>query len=766
MTLKIKMLIYILVISSIIYILAVGYITYKLKTNALNDAKDKIDAIARENANSVKADLDIDMIMSRALAQALETYQDEPFDEWKDQQNEILKNIIRKNPEFVSVWSNWELSSIRPDYNKPDGRMRLTYYRQNNTINYKEEVLDTAEGFERGAYYDIKDSKEELVMDPYYFSYSGIEAEEILETSVGVPILDNNGEFLGLAGVDLSLERFQPLVKEIKPYENSYAFLVANNGTYVAHPEEKLVGEQMETNNKTENLLEKIKEGKPFSYTKPKTSEESEAYVSYAPIFIGEATTPWSFGLAVPIEAVMEQANQAFRRAIWVGVIGLLLVAMVIWIIAHNISQPIKKTTNVLSNLALGVIDKNNKLRIRTKDEIGQMSESVNTLIEGLNKTVNFAREIGKGNLEENFELLSEKDELGNSLLEMQESLKEAQQKEEERKREEEKQNWATKGLAKFGDILRQSSDDMKEFSYNIISNLVKYIDANQGALFIINDDDKNDIHLEMQAAYAYDRRKHIEKRIEMGEGLVGRAVQEQQTVYMTEIPDEYIYITSGLGHANPNCLLIVPLKVNDEVYGAIELAGFNQFEKHVRKFVEDVAEDIASTIKTTKINIRTNQLLEQSQQQSEELSSQEEEMRQNMEELKATQEEAARRNAEMEGLVKALKTSNYVIEYDMHGKILDVNENYLKLFNVKKKDIVGLHHTDYKEQQDTKEQDKYKKFWEDLRQGKTKKETSTIKIGKKKYTFIETYTPIMDQHGNPEKVLKIATDITDVVKK
>ncbi|MFW6095228.1 MAG: chemotaxis protein, partial [Bacteroidota bacterium] len=72
----------------------------------------------------------------------------------------------------------------------------------------------------------------------------------------------------------------------------------------------------------------------------------------------------------------------------------------------------------------------------------------------------------------------------------------------------------------------------------------------------------------------------------------------------------------------------------------------------------------------------------------------------------------------------------------------------------------VGLHHTDYKEQ------DKYKKFWEDLRQGKTKKETSTIKIGKKKYTFIETYTPIMDQHGNPEKVLKIATDITDVVKK
>lgn len=747
-------------------ILAVGYITYKLKTNALTDAKDKIDAIAREKANSVKADLDIDMIMSRALAQALETFADQPFSEWKEQQNEILENIIRKNPEFVSVWSNWELSVIRSDYDKPDGRIRLTYYRQDNAIQYKEEVLDTTPDIEKGAYYDIKESKEELVMDPYYFSYSGIESEEILETSVGVPILGDEGKYLGLAGVDLSLERFQPLVKEIQPYENSYAYLIANNGTYVAHPEEELIGEQMKDSNKAENLLENIRKGKSFSYTKKQTSENSEAYVSYAPIFIGEATTPWSFALSVPVEAVMEQANQAFRRAIWVGIIGLLLVSMVIWIIAHNISQPIKKTTNVLSNLALGVIDKNNKLRIRTQDEIGQMSKSVNTLIDGLNKTVNFAREIGKGNLEENFELLSKNDELGNSLLEMRESLKEAQKKEEERKKEEEKQNWATKGLAKFGDILRQSSDDMKEFSYNIISSLVKYIDATQGALFIINDDDKNDIHLEMQAAYAYDRRKHIEKRIEMGEGLVGRAVQEQETVYMTELPDEYIYITSGLGHANPNCLLIVPLKINDEVYGAIEIAGFNEFEKHVRKFVEDVAEDIASTIKNTKINIRTNQLLEQSQQQSEELSSQEEEMRQNMEELKATQEEAARRNAEMEGLVSALKKSNHVIEYDMNGKILDVNENYLNLFNVKKEDIVGLHHSDYKEDIDKSDEKHINKFWEDLRKGFTKKETSAIKIGRKKYTFIETYTPIMDQHGNPEKVLKIATDITDVIKK
>jgi methyl-accepting chemotaxis protein len=204
MSIKTKMLVYILLISSVIYILAVGYISYKLKTNALNDAKDKIDAIAKEYANSVKADLNVDMIMSRGIAQALETYYGQPLAQWKEQQNEILKNIIQKNPQFLSVWTNWELNYVWPNYQKDHGRIRLTYYRINNVIKYKEEVIDTVPGFTKGAYYDVKEKKEELVMDPYYFSYSGIAAEEILETSVGVPIMHNN-EFIGLAGIDLSL---------------------------------------------------------------------------------------------------------------------------------------------------------------------------------------------------------------------------------------------------------------------------------------------------------------------------------------------------------------------------------------------------------------------------------------------------------------------------------------------------------------------------------------------------------------------------------
>jgi len=228
----------------------------------------------------------------------------------------------------------------------------------------------------------------------------------------------------------------------------------------------------------------------------------------------------------------------------------------------------------------------------------------------------------------------------------------------------------------------------------------------------------------------------------------------------MTDLPDEYINITSGLGQAVPNALLIVPLKVNDEIFGIVELAGFNSFEDHVIKFVEEVGESIASTISTTKINIRTNQLLEQSQQQSEEMAAQEEEMRQNMEELQATQEESTRKSAEMQGLLDALNTANLVIEYDLSGYIISVNDNYLKLVGTTRDELIGTHQIENMELTE-KQKSENEIFWNDLRSGIAKKETEKVEFNGKHYVFVATYTPILDENGTPIKVLKIATDIT-----
>ena len=348
----------------------------------------------------------------------------------------------------------------------------------------------------------------------------------------------------------------------------------------------------------------------------------------------------------------MEDRFANLENFIFISGVVLVLISIVIALfLAQMVINPIKKIKNILIMMGNGIMPK--KQIKESNDEIGEMSEALNALIRGLKETTDFSIEIGKRNFESPFVPLSEDDDLGNALLEMRTNLKHATEEEARRKKEDDQRNWASQGIAKFSDILRQNNDNIEKLTYDVISNLVKYCDANQGGLFIVNDDDENDQFIEMSSAYAFNRKKFLEKRIEKGVGLIGRAVQESETIYITDIPDNYITISSGLGNDNPKSIMIVPLVVNDNVYGVIEMASFKEFEKYQIEFVEKIGENIASTLSSVKVNIRTADLLETTKQQAEEMRAQEEEMRQNMEELQATQEESARREAELEKQVE-----------------------------------------------------------------------------------------------------------------
>jgi len=353
--------------------------------------------------------------------------------------------------------------------------------------------------------------------------------------------------------------------------------------------------------------------------------------------------------------ADMVKTFDSFKTRIFIMGLILVIGAIVIGVFTINsLAIPINRTKNILLSMSKGILPKD-KLP-EGSDEVGQMSKALNLLIKGLTNIFGFSMEIGKGNFNSHFTPLSDEDILGHSLVEMRNELKKASEEDQKRKEEDDQRNWASQGLAKFSDILRKSSNDLEEFSYEIISQLVKYTNSNQGGMYIVNDNDKKDIFIEMKACYAFDRRKYLQKQIRVGEGLVGRCYQEKEKIYLTEIPNDYIKITSGLGDDNPRALLIVPLIYNDVLYGLVELASFSKFPEYVIEFIERVGESIAATISSVKSNIQTTYLLEQSQQQAEEMSAQEEEMRQNMEELRATQEQSARREEELHREVEELR--------------------------------------------------------------------------------------------------------------
>ncbi|MTI40783.1 GAF domain-containing protein [Fulvivirga lutimaris] len=445
--------------------------------------------------------------------------------------------------------------------------------------------------------------------------------------------------------------------------------------------------------------------------------------------------------------------NQLINITIILGAIIILIGLLSAYFMAKSITVPINYIKDIVVKLGKGelVDDQGRKFN---NDEIGEMATAMDNLIRGLRSTTIFAENIGNGKYDSEFKPLSDHDVLGNALLEMRSNLSRVAE-------EDQKRNWSTEGLAKFGDILRRNNDNLEKLSDDIIRSLVTYMGCNQGGIYIIDDTEESEPYMSLLACYAWDKKKYIDQKIHKGEGLAGQVWQEMDTIYLTEVPDNYIKITSGLGDANPKSVLIVPLKVNEEIYGVVEIASFKVFEDYEVEFVQKIAESIASTVSSVKINAKTQKLLEESQEMTEQMRSQEEEMRQNMEELQATQEEMQRGQAEAESTMEAINSSVAMIEFDADGYVINANQNFLDITGYFKDEILGESHRLFVNKED-KTSDTYKQFWKDLTLGIAKYgEFERVGKGGKVIQLVESYAPIKSRDGAVGKIMMVAVDVS-----
>jgi PAS domain-containing protein len=369
------------------------------------------------------------------------------------------------------------------------------------------------------------------------------------------------------------------------------------------------------------------------------TSETGETLLcTYRPLHISNLN--W---ILVALMDKSEALSIAHRFTLIFFGIALLIACILYYmsgVTSNAITGRLIRLKNTILDLAKG--EKFEEPELDSTDEIGLSMVALAKLNTRMREATDFISEVSNGNIESEFTVISETDRYGIALSNLKKSLALKREEEEKRRKEDEIRNWSTHGIAMFNDILRTDNNDLEKLSLNIIRNVIQYVSASQGGLFLIEEHEGEE-HLNLIASYAYDRQKFLKKKIAIGEGLAGNCVLEKKTVLLRKIPDNYIEISSGLGKSKPGCLIIVPLKKEDEVLGVLELASFNDFRPHEVEFLEKVAESIAASLITVRLHQQTSQYLERFRQQAEEMKAQDEELRQNIEELQATHEQMER---------------------------------------------------------------------------------------------------------------------------
>lgn len=375
-----------------------------------------------------------------------------------------------------------------------------------------------------------------------------------------------------------------------------------------------------------------------------------------------------------------------------------------------------------------------------------------------MSQLTGFIEAVSGGNYDVQLEE-STQDHVSETLVRMRTKLKDNAELEKRR-------NWATSGQAEIGEILRSTGSSAELFD-NIIRFIVKYTHSNQGGLFILNDDDANDVHLNLVACYAFERKKFLTKKVPIGNGIVGQCYLERAKIHLTEVPDDYVNITSGLGGTTPKAIMVVPLKVNEVVFGVLELASFQPYEEFEVELVEKFGENIAATVSSVKTNERTRELLEQTQQQAEEMKSQEEEMRQNMEELSATQEQQQRLMAEAERaklhLIQrenAYSINTMLSEADKFGTITYANKKLVAVSKYSSEELVGQGHNIFRHPDMPGEL--FRLLWETIQRGETFQGILKNRAKDGTHYWVDaTIVPVRNSEGEIDKYIGAGYHIT-----
>lgn len=752
-----KMLILVLLTATVVFGVSIGIVSKRIKDNSIETNKSQIQSNAKALSHKAKLFIQEYIVTAKTIDNLFLVYDDISEKERQTIYETSIKNILFNSPNFLSISTSIEPSTIIEN----DEQINISYTRMQNTIDFDSSDLSVM-----SQYLLSQKNMHETILPPHQYQYDNT---TVVQNSYCVPIVERN-QFIGATSINGYSSDFQSFLSSFKTNKKEQIFVVDYNNVIISHSEDSLVGENFTElgfdtvfmhmfENCRANSKSSVIEGYfPFS--------QSSYFISFAPFKISENTDNYVLVLASPSWHILKEAKRNYYLSFVSAVMGLIILGIFIWFIARYITKLISSLTSSLHDVAVGNISYENKLKIKTNDEISDTAKSVNRLIDGLNLMAGFASEIGKGNLDAEYKLLSKNDLLGKSLNKMRQSLVHTKIEENIQKEIDNKQAWVTQGIAHFVEILRQNNDNLELLSENIVSNICSYMNKPQCALYIVNDDSE-EIEYELIAAHAYGYPKIIDKKVKIGEELIGRVALDKKTLHIENTTEDFPIIKPELVTDKiPSSALIAPLISGEVMMGVVEILGYEPFEEHEMEFVDKLGANIASTFNSAKTNIRTAALLKQSHEQKDVLAQHEEEMRQNMEEMIATQEEAEKREQELSAVLDILNTNTMYATLSPEGKITEVSESFALFFGLSALQMIGNYLDAFTTPDDASKREQ-ELLWAEVLSGNSQKKIQKVEINKQTMYLSETYIPIPkdDDEFIIEQITLVLVDVTKKVE-
>lgn len=365
------------------------------------------------------------------------------------------------------------------------------------------------------------------------------------------------------------------------------------------------------------------------------------------------------------ITAVTNKQNQRAELEQTMGLflsatVGISLVAISLgYLIARATAKPLSRvlqnTTIAAERISQGDLDVS--LIVEQKDELGDMATAFNQMIAYQQGMAQIAGKLAEGQLDVVITPQSEQDTLGKAFQYMAQRLRQLVNANE-------MQIWLANGRSELNDTMR-GQPELIPMLQQVISYLCQYIEAQVGAIYLAQED-----AFHLMGSYAFSQRKNLSNQYKLGEGLVGQAALEKDLILISNIPNDYIKVQSGLGETTPTQILVLPFLHENKVLGVLEIGTLSPFTESQITFLKNISENIAIAIHSANAREQVVTLLEQTQKQAEELQVQQEELRVTNEELseqtnrlRASEEGLRKQQAELEATNAELEENTVALE-------------------------------------------------------------------------------------------------------